>query len=130
MTSASIDGATVLIPPPAGTELALFITAPQGIEPPLAAELVILGATDPKISHGGVSIHCDWTIACRICLWSRLANRVLLPLLRTELDSADTLYAKRQPSTGPLGLISAAPLRSRSPAPAQQFSIPISPPSV
>jgi len=94
MTSASIDGATVLIPPPAGTELALFITAPQGIEPPLAAELVILGATDPKISHGGVSIHCDWTIACRICLWSRLANRVLLPLLRTELDSADTLYAK------------------------------------
>lgn len=77
-----------------GPQLKLFVTAPPGMESLLSQELLSLQAREPVAGRGGVGVLADWATACRICLWSRLANRVLLPLLRFELDSADTLYAQ------------------------------------
>ncbi|HXG28437.1 MAG TPA: bifunctional 23S rRNA (guanine(2069)-N(7))-methyltransferase RlmK/23S rRNA (guanine(2445)-N(2))-methyltransferase RlmL [Nevskiales bacterium] len=74
--------------------LALFATAPQGIEPLLAAELRAFGAVEPQPGNGGVAFQGDLETAYRACLWSRLASRILLPLASAlPADDADTLYA-------------------------------------
>ncbi len=71
----------------------LFVTAPKGLEELLAEELASLGALGVKLARAGV--HCDGDLASayRICLWSRLANRVLWPLAEFEAADADALYA-------------------------------------
>ncbi len=73
--------------------LNLFATAPRGVEPLLAAELTRLGATDTKERKGGIAFVGDLECAYRACLWSRLANRILLPLSTFPLTDADSLYA-------------------------------------
>ncbi|HEU0197122.1 MAG TPA: bifunctional 23S rRNA (guanine(2069)-N(7))-methyltransferase RlmK/23S rRNA (guanine(2445)-N(2))-methyltransferase RlmL [Nevskiaceae bacterium] len=70
----------------------LFITCPRGVEPLLAAELQTLGATELHERAGGVSAQADARDVYRICLWSRLASRVLRPLAECEIDGADDLY--------------------------------------
>jgi 23S rRNA (guanine2445-N2)-methyltransferase / 23S rRNA (guanine2069-N7)-methyltransferase len=72
----------------------LFVTAPLGIEPLLIDELRMLGATELRETRGGVHALADWNTASRICLWSRLANRVLLPVARFTVANADELYAQ------------------------------------
>lgn len=72
----------------------LFVTAPLGLEPLLLDELRALGATELRESRGGVHASGDWTTACRIVLWSRLANRVLRPLARMPISDAQSLYAQ------------------------------------
>jgi 23S rRNA (guanine2445-N2)-methyltransferase / 23S rRNA (guanine2069-N7)-methyltransferase len=72
----------------------LFVTAPLGIEPLLIDELRMLGAIELRETRGGVHALADWDTACRICLWSRLANRVLLPVARFAVANADELYAQ------------------------------------
>lgn len=71
----------------------LFVTAPKGLEELLAEELGGLGARGVKLARAGV--HCDGDLesAYRICLWSRLANRVLWPLAEFEAPDGDRLYA-------------------------------------
>lgn len=73
--------------------ISLFITCARGAEPLLAAELAQLGATDTKERAGGVAASTDTTGLYRVCLWSRLASRVLLPLARFSVEDADALYA-------------------------------------
>ncbi|HUS23937.1 MAG TPA: bifunctional 23S rRNA (guanine(2069)-N(7))-methyltransferase RlmK/23S rRNA (guanine(2445)-N(2))-methyltransferase RlmL [Candidatus Binatia bacterium] len=73
-------------------ERALFATVPRGVEPLLAAELAALGAQAVKETGGGVSFAGDNALACRVCLWSRLASRVLLPLHRFALTGTDSIY--------------------------------------
>jgi len=70
-----------------------FATAPLGIEPLLATELEDLGATEVKQERAGVRFFGDLRIAYQACLWSRLANRILLPLVSFEALDADQLYA-------------------------------------
>lgn len=72
--------------------LALFATCPRGVEPLLAAELAALGAGDVKETGGGVACRADQATAYRLCLWSRLASRVLLPLRHFPCPGADALY--------------------------------------
>lgn len=64
--------------------LDLLVICPRGLEQLLAEELVALGAEPGKTTVGGVSAHADLATAYRLCLWSRLANRVVLCLAREE----------------------------------------------
>lgn len=70
-----------------------FITCPKGIEALLEDELGHFGATSLKQTLAGVQAEADIEFAYRTCLWSRLANRVLLLLDQVDADSADALYA-------------------------------------
>ncbi|MCH8505605.1 MAG: bifunctional 23S rRNA (guanine(2069)-N(7))-methyltransferase RlmK/23S rRNA (guanine(2445)-N(2))-methyltransferase RlmL [Ectothiorhodospiraceae bacterium] len=70
----------------------LFATAPKGLENLLADELRALGAADAREQRGGVVFSGGLELAYRACLWSRIANRVLLPLASFEAPDADALY--------------------------------------
>ena len=70
-----------------------FATAPKGFEPQLADELTVLGASDVSVSRSGVSFQGDLGMAYRVCLWSRVANRVLLTLHRFPAASPEALYS-------------------------------------
>lgn len=69
-----------------------FATAPKGIVDLLARELSQMGAHHVKESRGGVHFGGDLETAYRACLWTRLANRILLPLADFAAPSTDALY--------------------------------------
>lgn len=56
-------------------------------------ELRGLGAMDVRESIGSVSFRGPLELGYRACLWSRLANRILLQLSEFEAESADSFYA-------------------------------------
>ncbi|RLA00237.1 MAG: bifunctional 23S rRNA (guanine(2069)-N(7))-methyltransferase RlmK/23S rRNA (guanine(2445)-N(2))-methyltransferase RlmL [Gammaproteobacteria bacterium] len=66
---------------------------PKGLEALLIEELASLGATSLKESLGSVSFDAELATAYRICLWSRLANRILLVLSTGPVETSDDLYA-------------------------------------
>ncbi len=70
----------------------LFITCPKGLENLLQDELTQLGAAEVRQTVAGVSCEAELETAYRICLWSRLGNRVLMPLAEGEVPDADALY--------------------------------------
>ncbi|GAB4346241.1 MAG: bifunctional 23S rRNA (guanine(2069)-N(7))-methyltransferase RlmK/23S rRNA (guanine(2445)-N(2))-methyltransferase RlmL [Gammaproteobacteria bacterium] len=72
--------------------LPLFATAPRGVNDLLAKELAEFGATELRESPAGVSFRGTLETAYRACLWSRLANRILLQLSTFEVTDADALY--------------------------------------
>ncbi|MBW2939297.1 bifunctional 23S rRNA (guanine(2069)-N(7))-methyltransferase RlmK/23S rRNA (guanine(2445)-N(2))-methyltransferase RlmL [Zhongshania aquimaris] len=67
-------------------------TCPKGLEQLLASEISALGAELNRETVGAMSFSADVATAYRICLWSRLANRVLLVLTEFRGESADALY--------------------------------------
>ncbi|WP_111641889.1 bifunctional 23S rRNA (guanine(2069)-N(7))-methyltransferase RlmK/23S rRNA (guanine(2445)-N(2))-methyltransferase RlmL [Marinimicrobium alkaliphilum] len=69
-----------------------FATCPKGLEGLLVEELQGLGAESYRETVAGVYFDGPLEIAYRACLWSRLANKILLPLTRFDCDSADQLY--------------------------------------
>lgn len=69
-----------------------FATCPKGLEALLHQELVELGANDLRETVAGVYFTADLGTAYRVCLWSRLANKVLLPLASLAVETADDLY--------------------------------------
>jgi len=71
----------------------MFATAPRGLEGLLAEELRAFGAADAHERRGGVSFSGDLGLAYRACLWSRVANRILLPLAEFQAADADALHA-------------------------------------
>jgi 23S rRNA (guanine2445-N2)-methyltransferase / 23S rRNA (guanine2069-N7)-methyltransferase len=71
---------------------AFFATCPKGIEPLLADELRTLSGSAVRESRAGVSFEGPLTTGYRVCLWSRLASRVLLPLANFSAPSPDALY--------------------------------------
>jgi len=72
--------------------LHFFATAARGTEPLLADELRELGATQVRQDRGGVRFAANWNEALRICLWTRIAMRVLYPLQEVEVIGAEGLY--------------------------------------
>lgn len=72
--------------------LNFFATTPKGCEALLADELRALGASDVKETRAGAAFSGNLNSAYRICLWSRVASRVLLRLARFSADSPDALY--------------------------------------
>ena len=69
-----------------------FATAPRGVNDLLRSELEGLGATGLGDGRGGVRFTGNLATAYRACLWSRLANRILMPLAEFAAPSADALY--------------------------------------
>ncbi len=68
-------------------------TTTRGAEAALAAELRGLGARRLTEDRGAVRFDDRLEDGYRICLWSRVASRVLLQLARFPVHSADDLYA-------------------------------------
>jgi 23S rRNA (guanine2445-N2)-methyltransferase / 23S rRNA (guanine2069-N7)-methyltransferase len=73
-------------------EYQLFASTPKAMENILADELKELGAKDVHPKLAGVSFQGNLEMAYRACLWSRTANRILLPLSSFEVNSKEDLY--------------------------------------
>ena len=69
-----------------------FAACPKGIEGLLSAELTALGAAETRETVAGVYFTGPVALAYRACLWSRLANRIMLPVARLEAADGDVLY--------------------------------------
>lgn len=69
-----------------------FATTPKGLELLLVEELRTLGAGNPKEKLAGVTFSGDLSVAYKACLWSRLANRILLPLAEFPAKTPEELY--------------------------------------
>ena len=73
-----------------------FASCPKGVEDLLATELNDLGGDNIQAVQSGVSFDGDLKTAYRVCLWSRLASRVLLPLKTFTVGDEDVLYREIQ----------------------------------
>ena len=69
-----------------------FATAPLGIELLLAQELRELGVPEVAEARAGVSFAGGLSAAYTACLWSRLANRVLMPIAQFSAATGEELY--------------------------------------
>ncbi|MBD1599080.1 bifunctional 23S rRNA (guanine(2069)-N(7))-methyltransferase RlmK/23S rRNA (guanine(2445)-N(2))-methyltransferase RlmL [Pseudomonas typographi] len=70
----------------------LFLTCPKGLEGLLADEAGVLGLAEVRQSTSAIRGRASLETAYRLCLWSRLANRVLLVVSRFAMGNADELY--------------------------------------
>lgn len=70
-----------------------FATTAKGMEGLLAAELRDLGATEVAERRAGVGWRSPLDVAYRATLWSRVANRILLPLGEFAAPTPEALYA-------------------------------------
>ena len=71
----------------------LFATTARGFEELLKVELTELSATECKIAQGGVHFQADNETLYRSLLWSRLASRILLPIVNGKVYSDLDLYS-------------------------------------
>lgn len=71
----------------------LFATTARGFEELLKVELTELGAMECKIAQGGVHFQADDETLYRSLLWSRLASRILLPIVNGKVYSDLDLYS-------------------------------------
>ncbi|MFT6202134.1 MAG: 23S rRNA (guanine2445-N2)-methyltransferase / 23S rRNA (guanine2069-N7)-methyltransferase [Candidatus Endobugula sp.] len=69
-----------------------YAACPKGLEGLLLEELTSLNVESPRETIGGVHFSGDLTTAYRCCLWSRLANKILLPLANIEFTNDQELY--------------------------------------
>jgi len=72
----------------------LFATCPKAVEDLLAVELGTLGAAGIRQNPGVVAFSATLETAYRVCLWSRVANRVLLPLASFSVTSPQELIER------------------------------------
>ncbi|GAA6152698.1 bifunctional 23S rRNA (guanine(2069)-N(7))-methyltransferase RlmK/23S rRNA (guanine(2445)-N(2))-methyltransferase RlmL [Pseudoteredinibacter isoporae] len=85
-------------PKPSPSEsYAFFATCAKGLEELLLAEIEGLGAgparqTVAGVYFGELAERDSLEGAYRVCLWSRLANKVLLPLKSLPANTADAMY--------------------------------------
>lgn len=73
-------------------DLELFARCLPGLEKPLADELKALGAARVRPLSGGVAFFSNIYGILKICLWSRLASRVMLVVGRVDAGNAALLY--------------------------------------
>lgn len=74
-------------------ELTWFISCPKGLETLLLDEISALGVLNAKATVAGVHARATLCHAYQWCLWSRLANRILLVLADAEAVGPDDVYA-------------------------------------
>lgn len=80
------------------SDLTFFATCPKGLEDLLADEVMALESVKTRTTVGGVYFSSELKVAYGLCLWSRVANRVILilndpetsPPLSTELELYST----------------------------------------
>lgn len=70
----------------------IVLTSPKGLEGLLLEEAKALGLEEAREQTAAVRGQAEIEVAYRLCLWSRLANRVLLVLSRFAMNNADELY--------------------------------------
>ncbi|MBE9560583.1 MAG: bifunctional 23S rRNA (guanine(2069)-N(7))-methyltransferase RlmK/23S rRNA (guanine(2445)-N(2))-methyltransferase RlmL [Proteobacteria bacterium] len=70
-----------------------FATCSKGVEDLVQKELEQLDITDTKIHTGGVAFSGEVADAYKVCLWSRVASRILLQLKEFTIESDDDLYS-------------------------------------
>ncbi|WP_337056629.1 bifunctional 23S rRNA (guanine(2069)-N(7))-methyltransferase RlmK/23S rRNA (guanine(2445)-N(2))-methyltransferase RlmL [Pseudomonas sp. USHLN015] len=70
----------------------LFLTCPKSLEGLLLDEATGLGLAEAREQVAAIRGRSDLETAYRLCLWSRLANRVLLVLKRFPVQNAEDLY--------------------------------------
>ncbi|MBK1719348.1 bifunctional 23S rRNA (guanine(2069)-N(7))-methyltransferase RlmK/23S rRNA (guanine(2445)-N(2))-methyltransferase RlmL [Thiocystis violacea] len=70
-----------------------FASAPKHMGSLLAEELIRLGMADATETRGGARFSGRLEDGYRACLWSRIANRILLPLAQAPLSSPEELHA-------------------------------------
>ncbi|MDH0622556.1 bifunctional 23S rRNA (guanine(2069)-N(7))-methyltransferase RlmK/23S rRNA (guanine(2445)-N(2))-methyltransferase RlmL [Pseudomonas chengduensis] len=70
----------------------IVLTCPKGLEGLLLEEAKALGLEEAREQTAAIRGHAEIEVAYRLCLWSRLANRVLLVLSRFAMNNADELY--------------------------------------
>jgi 23S rRNA (guanine2445-N2)-methyltransferase / 23S rRNA (guanine2069-N7)-methyltransferase len=75
------------------SEHTFFASAPKHMGSLLAEELARLGLKGAVETRGGARFVGGIEDAYRACLWSRVANRILLPLAQFPADGPDDLYA-------------------------------------
>ena len=75
------------------TDSVFFATTPKAMEDILVTELKQLGAKNVKPALAGAYFEGSLETAYRVCLWSRIANRVLLKLDTFTVSSQEDLYA-------------------------------------
>jgi 23S rRNA (guanine2445-N2)-methyltransferase / 23S rRNA (guanine2069-N7)-methyltransferase len=78
------------------TKSDFFATCPKGLELLLVDELRALGAETAAEKLAGVEFTGDLTLAYKVCLWSRLANKILLKLIKIPASSPEELYTEVQ----------------------------------
>ena len=69
-----------------------FATTPNGMTDLLVNELAEMGLEGVRETRGGVQFKGPIEAAYRVCLWSRLANRVLMQLAAFPAESPEALY--------------------------------------
>ncbi|MDK9558191.1 bifunctional 23S rRNA (guanine(2069)-N(7))-methyltransferase RlmK/23S rRNA (guanine(2445)-N(2))-methyltransferase RlmL [Marinobacter sp. M216] len=69
-----------------------FVTCPKGVEYLLADELSTFGLEPVRNAPAGVWAEGTLEGGYRVCLWSRLANRIILHLDEIDATSGDQLY--------------------------------------
>ena len=89
---------------PAMSEPRFFATAARHLETLLAEELSGLGVAPVAETRAGVRFGTTLADAYRVCLWSRVANRVLMPLAQFPADSPEALLRR-----GPRPALGATP---------------------
>ena len=72
--------------------LTLAVSCPRGLADLLAIELGSFGAAQVRERSNGVACTGSLEVAYRICIGSRLANRVLLEISHFEAADADAFY--------------------------------------
>lgn len=72
--------------------LNVFATAARGTEDLLAAELVELGARRVRQDRGGVRFRANLSETLVICLWTRIAMRILYPVGAFEAGRTQEIY--------------------------------------
>jgi len=70
----------------------IILTCPKGLENLLAVEATTLGLQAARELPASVQGTGNLETAYRLCLWSRLASRVLLVLSRFPVDTVQALY--------------------------------------
>jgi len=68
------------------------VTAARGMLPLLAKELAEMGIKDTKQEQGNIRFIGSMEDAYRVCLWSRIAIRVLMPIAHFSAKTTDELY--------------------------------------
>ncbi len=71
-----------------------FATSPKGMEGLLEGEIRRLGGRTPRVTRAGVAYEGSLKVGYSVCLWSRIANRVLLPLASFPAPTSDALYQR------------------------------------
>jgi 23S rRNA (guanine2445-N2)-methyltransferase / 23S rRNA (guanine2069-N7)-methyltransferase len=69
-----------------------FASCAKGLEYLLADEMLSLGATRATAALAGANVEGDAELAYRAVLWSRLASRVIWPLVEFECANEQALY--------------------------------------